>query len=90
MINRQESQQQDLSATWRKSSYSGSTVNCVECTSATWHKSTHSGGDGNCLEAAPLSTSVAVRDSKAPEAGHLAFPGPEWAAFLAAVKQREL
>lgn len=75
---------------WRKSSYSGSNSNCVECSSATWSKSTYSGSNSNCVEYAPLSSSIAVRDSKHPHAGHLSFTGPEWAAFLMSLKRNGL
>jgi uncharacterized protein DUF397 len=41
----------------------------------TWRKSSHSGGGGEdgqeCVEVARLPEGVGVRDSKAPEAGHL-------------------
>ncbi|WP_083939617.1 DUF397 domain-containing protein [Nocardiopsis chromatogenes] len=33
---------------------------------------------------------AAVRDSRHPEAGHIVFPGVEWAAFLKDIKAREL
>ncbi|WP_084337161.1 DUF397 domain-containing protein [Actinomadura oligospora] len=38
-----------------------------------WRKSSHSesGAGGTCVELANLGTSVGVRDSKAPRAGHL-------------------
>ncbi|KIH98491.1 regulator [Streptomonospora alba] len=58
--------------TWRKSSYSGTNADCVECSSAA------------------LPSSVAVRDSKHPQAGHLSFSGSEWSAFLTAVKAARL
>ncbi|MDA2804694.1 DUF397 domain-containing protein [Nocardiopsis suaedae] len=41
------------------------------------------GGAQNCVEVASLSIGAAVRDSKHPDAGHLAFPAPEWSSFLA-------
>jgi hypothetical protein len=54
--------------TWRKSSYSGQEVNCVELA---WRKSSHSGGGNedtaNCVELA----ASAVRDSKNPAGGVL-------------------
>ncbi|MGH3876118.1 MAG: DUF397 domain-containing protein [Actinophytocola sp.] len=46
-----------------------------------WRKSSRS-GDGNndnCLEVAFAGTLVAVRDSKRPAAGTLAFPAAGWA-----------
>ncbi|GAB3443924.1 DUF397 domain-containing protein [Streptomonospora sediminis] len=75
---------------WRKSSYSGSNMNCLECSSATWHVSSYSGREVNRVEYAHLPSSVVVRDSKHPQAGHLAFSGSEWSAFLTAVKDTRL
>ena len=75
---------------WRKSSYSGSNAQCVECSSATWTKSSYSGSNADCVEYAALPSSVAVRDSKHPEAGHLSFDAPEWSAFLTALKTTDL
>ena len=55
--------------------------------SAGWRKSSYSGsGGGNCVEVATVPSTVAVRDSKAPDGSRLAF-GPEaWRAFAARVK----
>ncbi len=79
------------SATWAKSSYSQPAGdNCVECSSATWAKSSYSGSNADCVEYAALPSSVAVRDSKHPEAGHLSFDAPEWSAFLTALKTTDL
>lgn len=56
-----------------------------------FRKSSYSTSQDNCVEVAPLpSPGAAVRDSKTPEAGHLAFGAVEWAAFLATVKRGEL
>ncbi len=52
-----------------------------------WFKSSYSGGDNDCLEAAHAPDVHAVRDSKHPDEGHLAFPPGEWDAFLAVVKR---
>jgi hypothetical protein len=54
---------------------------------ATWRKSSYSGGGNQCVEVATLDGAYAVRDSKNPAAGHLAFSAPDWMAFLAAVKR---
>lgn len=55
---------------------------------ALWRKSTYSNGTGGaCVEVARnLPAVVAVRDSKAPEAGALAFPQCSWRTFIAAVR----
>lgn len=52
----------DLVFHWRKSSYSGSTGECVEL-GVPWRKSSFSGATGDCLEVTP----GAVRDSKNPD-----------------------
>ncbi|NYI94040.1 hypothetical protein HNR12_000317 [Streptomonospora nanhaiensis] len=49
-----------------------------------WRKSTYSGPRGDCLEARVGDNGTAlVRDTRNREAGFLAFPAAEWAAFLA-------
>lgn len=56
-----------------------------ELASAHWRKSTYSGPTGgDCVELAALPSEVAVRDSKNPEAPHLAFGR---AAFGRALKE---
>lgn len=49
-----------------------------------WRRSSRSGGgsDGNCVEVAFVGLAVAVRDSKSPAAGTLAFPATGWHSFL--------
>ncbi|MFI0352474.1 DUF397 domain-containing protein [Actinomadura sp. 9N407] len=55
--------------------------------STTWRKSSHSNGAGGaCVEVAALSTSIGVRDSKAPDAGHLKFGPQAWATFITQVR----
>ncbi|MBB4929495.1 hypothetical protein F4561_000315 [Lipingzhangella halophila] len=76
--------------TWRKSSHSGTNADCVECSSATWHAPAYSGSTSDSAAYAQLPPSVAVRDSKRPNADRLSFPGPEWSAFLTAVKGASL
>ncbi|GHC92522.1 hypothetical protein GCM10007079_40830 [Nocardiopsis terrae] len=44
--------------------------------------SSYSGSQGDCVEVADLPGEHLVRDTKNRAAGHLAFVGPEWAAFL--------
>ncbi|GAA4905459.1 DUF397 domain-containing protein [Streptomonospora salina] len=79
---------------FRKSSHSGAGQDCIEVAPlpAPFHKSSYSGQGVDCLEAAPLSPSpgAALRDSKHPDLGHLAFPAGEWDAFLAAARDGAL
>ncbi|MEU3022250.1 DUF397 domain-containing protein [Nocardiopsis alba] len=67
-----------------KSSYSGAGENCVEVAQipAKFRKSSYSGVNNNCVEVADLPCGAAVRDSKNPAKGHLAFDSAEWTAFL--------
>ncbi|MEC3975310.1 DUF397 domain-containing protein [Amycolatopsis sp. H20-H5] len=54
-----------------------------EQTRLTWHKSSYSDKYGNdCVEVAEAPATTAVRDSKAPEAGHLTLAPTAWRAFL--------
>ncbi|WP_192757667.1 DUF397 domain-containing protein [Actinomadura algeriensis] len=57
-----------------------------------WRKSFHSSDSGQegCVELARLPLAVGVRDSKAPEAGHLALPVRGFAELVARVKRGEL
>ncbi|WP_020669636.1 DUF397 domain-containing protein [Amycolatopsis nigrescens] len=73
--------------TWHKSSYSnGDNGACVE---VAWHKSSYSNANGEaCVEVAAIPGSMAVRDSKHPEAGHLDFPPAAWHSFLTALRHR--
>jgi hypothetical protein len=52
-----------------------------------WIKSSHSEGaeHSNCVEVLLQPQVTAIRDSKAPAAGHLAVPSPAWAALLTAL-----
>ncbi|MEV6232134.1 DUF397 domain-containing protein [Saccharopolyspora shandongensis] len=51
-----------------------------------WRKSSHSGSVHNCVEVALSSDAAAVRDSKNPDGGILAFDARRWLSFLSAVK----
>lgn len=77
---------------WFKSSYSGAQDNCIEVAHVpgNFRKSSYSGSGGNCVEVAALPCVHAVRDSKHPARGHLAFAPEEWDAFLNAVKDHLL
>ncbi|GAA3724401.1 DUF397 domain-containing protein [Salinactinospora qingdaonensis] len=72
-----------------KSSYSNSFDNCVEVADIlpAFRKSSYSTSHDNCVEVADLSAGAAVRDSKNPEFGHLAFAAEEWAAFVRALRR---
>jgi hypothetical protein len=77
-------------APWRKSSYSGTSGNCVEVAQATWRKSRHSGQTQNCIEVADdLPGVVGVRDSKNPDGPALVLTPGAWRAFVAGVKSGE-
>lgn len=51
-----------------------------------WRKSSHSQQQVNCVEVASLSDVTAVRDSKNPNGGHLAFAPAAIGEFLNGVK----
>ncbi|SNS22119.1 DUF397 domain-containing protein [Actinomadura mexicana] len=51
-----------------------------------WRKSTRSEDHGNCVELAALPHAVAIRDSKAPGAGHLALTPQAFADLLTRAK----
>ncbi|MFI0406180.1 DUF397 domain-containing protein [Actinomadura sp. 3N508] len=59
-----------------------------------WRKSSHSGtgdaGGQECVEVAKLSHAIAVRDSQAPETGHLTLTPHAFATLLAQAKRNEL
>lgn len=69
---------------FRKSSYSGASENCVEVAHlpADFHKSSHRAQGQNCVEVSTLPSGAAMRDSKHPHAGHIPFPAREWSTFL--------
>ncbi|MGH3390874.1 MAG: DUF397 domain-containing protein [Actinomadura sp.] len=59
----------------------------------TWRKSSRSGGSSehsDCVEVTRLPGTVGVRDSKAPETGHLSLRVPAFAELVARVKRGEL
>lgn len=66
-------------STWRKSSYSPSSSDCVE---VSWRKSSHSPESSDCVE---VGHGVGIRDSKAP-AAHLPVSPAAWDAFLSQLK----
>ncbi|WP_235018033.1 DUF397 domain-containing protein [Thermomonospora echinospora] len=59
----------------------------MDLSHAGWRKSQRSGNGGaNCVEVADAGRVVAVRDSKDPEGGILAFQQDAWGAFAQRVK----
>ncbi|MGW2313374.1 DUF397 domain-containing protein [Actinomadura luteofluorescens] len=54
-----------------------------------WRKSSYSGAGGTeeCVELAPLGNAIGVRDSRAPEAGHLVLAPQVFAALLDRLKR---
>ncbi|REE95764.1 DUF397 domain-containing protein [Thermomonospora umbrina] len=54
----------------------------------TWRKSSRStqGTSSECVEVAPLAQGIGVRDSKHPNAGHLAVTAEEFAALVQRIK----
>ena len=59
-----------------------------------WRKSSRSGGGNvggqDCVEVARLVGAIGIRDSKAPEAGHLTLSAEGFAALLNRMKRDEL
>jgi hypothetical protein len=53
---------------------------------ARWRKSSRSTAGNDCVEITAAGGICAVRDSKNPTAGHLAFRGGTWRQFLATLK----
>ncbi|MEU8803333.1 DUF397 domain-containing protein [Spirillospora sp. NPDC048819] len=58
-------------------------------TSPTWRKSSRSteGTSEQCVELARLPDGIGLRDSQAPDTGHLTLTSEAFAAFLARAKQ---
>jgi hypothetical protein len=50
-----------------------------------WRTSSFTENGANCVEVA-MTTGVLVRDSKAPQGGHLVISASSWATFLNEVK----
>ncbi|MFD8580261.1 DUF397 domain-containing protein [Streptomyces virginiae] len=78
---------QNPTALWRKSSYSGNTGGeCVECAplgGAAWRKASYSGSNGGeCVEVAAQTCRVAVRDSKNPDGPAFTVGAAAFAAFV--------
>ncbi len=56
-----------------------------------WIKSSYSpsGSGHDCVEVAHGADFVAMRDSKAPDAGRITMPRRQWGAFLASITSEE-
>jgi hypothetical protein len=54
---------------------------------AGWRKSSRSGAGNDCVELIVDRSGAAVRDSKNPGAGHLAFTEAGWQGFLGIIKE---
>ncbi|MFC5185217.1 DUF397 domain-containing protein [Actinomadura harenae] len=60
-------------------------------TDGSWRKSSHSGEDGDhCVELAWAPEGVAVRDSKAPKAGHLLMSRSAFRLAVASINNRRV
>lgn len=57
-----------------------------------WRKSSRSAdtGQANCVELARLTLAVGMRDSKAPEAGHLVLTSRDFAELVSRIKRNDL
>lgn len=57
-----------------------------------WRKSSRSAdtGQANCVELARLPLAVGMRDSKAPEAGHLVLTSGDFAELVSRIKRNDL
>lgn len=56
-----------------------------------WTKSSYSGGNGACVEVkSPVTLSIAVRDSKAPEGPSITFVPGAWNTFVRDLAERSL
>ncbi|MDP9641596.1 hypothetical protein J2S53_001541 [Actinopolyspora lacussalsi] len=57
-------------------------MNAMEPSTSCWRRSSYSNHHGACVEVTTLSGAMAVRDSKAPNAGVLVVDRHRWAEFL--------
>jgi hypothetical protein len=71
--------------TWRKSSYSNASGDCVEV-GQTWRKASHSNHSGNCVEVGTGTRAILVRDTTNPSGPTLAVSAETWRALLGEVR----
>ncbi|MEV5830472.1 DUF397 domain-containing protein [Spirillospora sp. NPDC052242] len=64
-------------------------INSGASSSPVWRKSSHSGGGNQCVEVTRIGDALAVRDSKNPEAGHLALHVGAYGALVRRIKNGE-
>jgi len=65
-------------------------VTVSDLADARWRKSSRSGAGNDCVELVVARIGAAVRDSKNPEAGHVAFDSTGWDAFMGVVREGRL
>jgi hypothetical protein len=65
-------------------------VTLSDLSGAQWRKSSRSGAGNDCVELVVARIGTAVRDSKSPDAGHVAFGTTSWDAFMGVVKEDRL
>lgn len=53
-----------------------------------FRKASYSMNGSNCVEVRNKAMGADIRDTQNRDAGHLAFPGPEWAALVRAASSR--
>jgi hypothetical protein len=54
-----------------------------------WFTSSYTGHEPSCVEVRDTGNRIEVRDTKDRDGGSLSYTRPEWAAFLAGVKDGE-
>jgi hypothetical protein len=65
-------------------------VTVSDLNDARWRKSSRSGAGNDCVELVVARIGAAVRDSKNPEAGHVAFATTGWGTFMGVLKEGRL